>query len=201
MDTPVRRASSAPMADILHIHSVRGLRPAERAWGQRLEAAGHRVTLPDLFDGETAETVDGGLSILERIGWETVVARARDAAAALPADAVLSGASIGAQVAGELLADRPEAAALLLMHGPCEVPVGARPGLPVQAHLALPEPFDDEGYLADWAEGMRRAGVAFDLHRYPDAGHYFTDATLPDFDAAAADLAASRVLGLLARLG
>ena len=72
---------------------------------------------------------------------------------------------------------------MLLLHGPCEIPVDARPGLPVQAHLAEPEPFDDEGFIADWAEGAREARVAFELYRYPGAGHYFTDASLPDHDA------------------
>jgi dienelactone hydrolase len=70
----------------------------------------------------------------------------------------------------------------------------------VQAHLAEPEPFDDEGFIADWAEAMRAAGLAFELHRYPGAGHYFTDATLPDHDPAAAALAEKRVLAFLARL-
>ena len=36
--------------------------------------------------------------------------------------------------------------------------------------------------------------------RYPGAGHYFTDATLPDHHAAAAALAQKRVLAFLAGL-
>ena len=96
--------------------------------------------------------------------------------------------------------DRPDAAGVLLLHGPCEVPAKPRDGLPVQAHMADPEPYDDEAYLADWVEGMRRAGLGFELFRYPGAGHYFTDATLPDYDAAAHALAEERVLAFLARL-
>jgi len=107
---------------------------------------------------------------------------------------------MGAQVAGEMWAARPETAGILLLHGPCGIPSDRRPGLPVQAHLAEPEPFDDEGFIADWAEGMRAAGLDFEFHRYPGAGHYFTDATLPDHDAAAAALAEERVLAFLAAL-
>jgi dienelactone hydrolase len=185
------------VAAIVLFHSVRGLRPAEHAWADRMRAAGHAVTLPDLFAGETSETVEGGLAIQERVGWDTMMARARTAVAPLP-ETVLAGISVGAQVAGEVWTERPAAAGLLLLHGPCEVPESPRRGLPVQAHLAEPEPFDDEGYIADWAEAMRAAGLAFALHRYPGAGHYFTDASLPDHDPAAAALAAERVLAFLA---
>jgi dienelactone hydrolase len=47
---------------------------------------------------------------------------------------------------------------------------------------------------------MRAAGLGFELYRYPGAGHYFTDATLPDHDPGAAALATERVLAFLARL-
>jgi dienelactone hydrolase len=187
------------VTDVVLFHSVRGLRPAEHAWADRMRAAGHAVTLPDLFAGETSETVDGGVAIQERVGWEAIIARARAAVAPLPPETVLAGVSVGAQVAGELWAERPATAGLLLLHGPCEVPASPRRGLPVQAHMAEPEPFDDEGYIAEWAEGMRAAGLDFELFRYPGAGHYFTDATLPDHDAAAAARAEERVLAFLAR--
>jgi dienelactone hydrolase len=188
------------VADVVLFHSVRGLRPAEHAWAERMRAAGNAVTLPDLFGGETSETVEGGAAIQERVGWETMLARARAAVAPLPPATVLAGVSVGAQVAGEMLGEVPGTAGILLLHGPCEVPSAPPRGLPVQAHMAEPEPFDDEGFIADWAEAMRAAGLGFELYRYPGAGHYFTDATLPDHDPAAAALATERVLAFLARL-
>ena len=42
--------------------------------------------------------------------------------------------------------------------------------------------------------------MAFELFRYRGAGHYFTDAALPDHDAAAARLAEERAIGFLAGL-
>ena len=188
------------MATILLFHSVLGLRDAEAALAARFRAAGHEVVLPDLYDGQRSNDYDRGFAIRDRVGWDTMIARAQAAAAPLPPATVLAGVSLGAQVAGEVWATRPDTAGVLLLHGPCEIPIDARAGLPVQAHLAEPEPFDDEGFLADWAEGARRAGVAFELFRYPGAGHYFTDASLPDHDASAARLATDRALGLLAGL-
>ena len=38
--------------------------------------------------------------------------------------------------------------------------VPRRPGFPVSAHIAQPDPFDDESYFEEWAEG-----VALDLYR------------------------------------
>jgi dienelactone hydrolase len=188
------------MAEVVLFHSILGLRPAERAWAERLRAAGHRVTIPDLFGGETAASYDAGEALRDRVGWEAMLGRARAAVAPLPPETVLAGVSLGAQVAGEVWAERPQTAGLLLLHGPCEIPSDPRPGLPVQAHLAEPEPFDDEDFIADWAEAMRAAGLDFELHRYPGAGHYFTDASLPDHDRAAAAQAEERVLAFLARL-
>jgi dienelactone hydrolase len=188
------------MADVLLFHSIYGLRPAEHGWAERMRAAGHRVALPDLYRGATAETVDEGAAIRDRVGWEAMLAAARAAAAPLPPEAVLAGVSMGAQVAGEIWRGRPEAAGVLLLHGPCDIPARPRPALPVQAHLAEPEPFDDEDFLAGWAADMRAAGLAFELHRYPGAGHYFTDPALPDYHAAAAAACTERALAFLARL-
>ena len=66
--------------------------------------------------------------------------------------------------------------------------------------MAEPEPFDDEAFLQEWIADARRLPVDLKVHRYPGVGHYFTDATLPDFDAAAATLALDRAVAFLARL-
>lgn len=187
------------MAHVLLFHSIRGLRPAEAAMAARLRAAGHEVTLPDLFDGRTVEDVEAGFALQQAIGWETIVARARAAAAGLPAGPVLAGASMGASLVGGALADRPDSAGLVLLHGMAELPPAVRPGLPVQVHMALPDPFEDEDFVAEWAAAAAER-VALEMHRYPGPGHYFLDESLPDHDSAAAALAWERVLGFLGRL-
>ncbi|MBP7000161.1 MAG: dienelactone hydrolase family protein [Amaricoccus sp.] len=185
------------MADILLIHSVRGLRDLERDAAGRLRAEGHVVATPDLFDGRTADTAEAGMAIAEALGPERVAAAA--AAATLPGDAVLAGLS-GAFVACGLLADRPAAAGLVLLHGPGPIPAGVRPGLPAQWHMAEPDPFDDEDFLAAWQDDVRAAGVALDAFRYPGAGHLFTDPSLPDHDATAAAALWRRATDFLAAL-
>lgn len=188
------------MARVLLLHSIRGLRDLERAAADRLRAAGHAVATPDLFDGRVAGSVEEGMAIAEDVGPEAAAARAAAAADWLPADAVLGGFSWGAFVACELLADRRDAAGLLLLHGLGPLPENLRPGLPAQWHMAEPDPYDDEAFLADWQVEARAAGLALDAFRYPGAGHLFTDPGLPDHDPDAAAALWRRVGDFLAAL-
>ncbi|MFI2711027.1 dienelactone hydrolase family protein [Micromonospora sp. NPDC018662] len=186
------------MAHVLLLHPVHGLRPAVLAAADRLRAAGHRVTTPDLYEAPAAATVEAGFALLGTIGHGTVLDRARRAVAALPAETVLAGFSMGAGIAGALLAERPRAAALLLMHGTGGGPDSARPGLPVRLHLADPDEYEPSAEVDEWRQAMTAAGAEVVVHRYPGSGHLFTDPDSPDFDASAAALAEHRVLTFLA---
>jgi dienelactone hydrolase len=188
------------LATILLLHAVRGLQDYQRADAARLRAAGHEVVLPDLFDGAEAATIEEGMALKERVGWDTALARAEAATAPLPPDAVLGGFSYGAAVAAELWARRPEAAGILLLHGLAEIPPTARRGTPVQLHLAEPDPFEAEEFVGELEAAARRAGCALATFRYPGAGHLFTDPDLPGHDPAAAAALWDRVDAFLAGL-
>ncbi len=189
------------MSDVLLLHSVYGRRPAEAAIAAQLEGLGHRVMVPDLFGGRAAETVEEGFAIADDIGMDRIAARAAAAAAEMPAGTVLAGVSMGAGVAADLWARRPAAAGILLLHGIGALPATPRPGVPLQLHLAEPDAYEDEAFVADWLATAAARGVAVEAFRYPGAGHYFLDATLPDHDAAAAALASERIAAFLARVG
>lgn len=156
--------------------------------------------LPDLFDGALAATIEEGMALKERVGRETAIARAEAAAAPLPGDAVLGGFSYGAAIAADLWARRPEAAGILLLHGLADIPQTARRGTPVQLHLAEPDPFEEEDFVAVTEAEARRAGCAIETFRYPGAGHLFTDPGLPGHDPAAAAVLWERVEAFLGRL-
>ena len=155
------------MVDVVLFHAIMGLRAAEHAWADRMRATGHRVFTPDLFAGETAATIEAGFELEKRIGWDTIVARAADASADLPNDAVLAGISMGAGVAGGLWARRPATRGVLLLHGVCEVPADAHRGLPAQVHLAEPDPYESEEWVAVWQSGADAASLAAETFRYP----------------------------------
>ncbi|SCG67541.1 dienelactone hydrolase family protein [Micromonospora inositola] len=188
------------MGQILLFHSVYGVRPAVLAAADRLRAAGHQVVTPDLYGLPAVDTVEEGFALLNKIGQDTVLDRARAAARDLPAETVLAGFSMGAGVAGALLAERPAAAGLLLLHGTGGAPDAVRPGLPVQLHLADPDEYDPQDEVDEWQRGMTAAGADLSVYRYPGPGHLFTDPDLPDHDPVAAEQTWERALAFLARL-
>ena len=123
-------------------HSMFGLRPVELSAAERLRRAGHRVITPDLFAGAVAAdhgsvpALEDGFALMERIGWETIVARAHAAVRDLPASTVLGGFSMGVGVVGSLWPDRLAAAGVFQLHATTPVREGIPAGTPVQAHVA-----------------------------------------------------------------
>ncbi|MEV5744183.1 dienelactone hydrolase family protein [Microbispora rosea] len=188
------------MAHVALFHSVFGLRSVEHAAADRLRAAGHEVVTPDLYAGETAATIDHGFVLMNRIGWDVIMERARDALGRLPAETVLSGFSMGAGVVGALLADRRGTAGVLLLHGIAEIPASVRAGLPVHLHVADPDAFAPPTAVAAWEKASTAAGAAVQVFTYPGVGHFYTDADLCDHDEDAAGLTWQRSVSFLSRL-
>ncbi|WP_030807698.1 dienelactone hydrolase family protein [Streptomyces sp. NRRL S-337] len=199
-------ASSEPATSgvltIVLFHSVCGLRPAVHSAAARLRAAGHEVIVPDLFDGRTADSVPDGILIKDEIGKEELLKRAITAVAPYSERGlVYAGFSFGGAVAQNLALGDEKARGLLLMHGTSDIAEGAVVDeLPVQLHVADPDPFEPHDWLTAWYLQMRRAGADVEVFRYAGAGHLFTDPDLPDYDAEAAESAWKVALGFLAEI-
>ncbi len=186
------------MATVIFFHSVYGLRQLEHEAVERVQAAGHKAFAPDLYDGLIARSIEEGFAFKDEIGWPAICEQAEWALAGLPASTVLAGFSMGAAVAASLWPKRRETAGILFLHGIASIAENARKGLPLQLHLAEPDPFESEDDVADWRRAVDRSGVAAEIFRYPgDGGHLYTDASLPDYDAKAADLTWKRVISFL----
>ncbi|MEI4485784.1 dienelactone hydrolase family protein [Frigidibacter sp. MR17.14] len=186
------RSTEVPMADVVLFHSILGPGPSEAALTRALTAAGHRVSAPDLFGGRSVQDYDAGFALKDAIGDAVILERARAALAAAPADAVLAGVSFGGFRIGALW--QPETPAALLISGVAAWPEPPRPDLRLEAHVARPDPFDDEEFFADWAATCQGQAV---LHRYDGAGHLFLDDRLPDYSAEAARLCLTRATAFL----
>jgi dienelactone hydrolase len=175
-----------------------GLRAVELAAAERLRATGCRVVVPDLFAGATMRgDDDAGFALMERVGWGTVLDRARRGLAGVPDDAALGGFSMGVGVIGELWPERTDAAAVFCLHAPTRVPEGVRAGTPVQLHVAVGDRFAPADQIGAFRESASRAGAAASVYRYRGAGHFFTDVASPDYNAAATANTWTRVLRLL----
>jgi dienelactone hydrolase len=185
--------------DIMLFHSTYGLRPAVEAAAERLRAAGHQVRVPDLFEGQTARTVEEGMELQTSIGKEELLKRAVLASAPYSdRGLVYAGFSFGASVAQTLALGDEKARGLLLLHGTSDIAESAAvDDLPVQLHIADPDPFESHDWLTSWYLRMGKAGADVEVYRYPGAGHLFTDPDLPDWDEAAAERTWSIALAFL----
>lgn len=184
------------MAELILFHHALGLTAGCRAFAEELRGEGHVVHLPDLYDGKTFTRLAEGVGYAEGIGFDTVIARGRAAADALPIDIVYAGFSLGVMPAQMLAQTRPGAKGALLLHS--SVPLaefGGRwpEGVPLQIHTME----DDDWGDVDVARDLARTIAGAQLFLYPGDRHLFTDNSLPDYDEDAATLLKQRVLAFL----
>jgi dienelactone hydrolase len=163
------------------------------------------VHVPDLFAGRTFGSIKEGAAYTQSKEAPDFDALADAVAADLPADLVYLGFSWGVMSAQRLAQTRAGAVGAVL----CEscVPVtgdwafGPWPdGVPAQIHGMDNDPFfAGEGDL-DAARQLVALVPDAELFVYPGNAHLFADSSLPQYDAAAADLMTSRVIDFLGRV-
>src|SRR5258705_9078494 len=91
-----------PMAEVLLFHHAQGLTPGIRAFADELRAAGHTVHTPDLFDGQTFDSIDAGMAHINGLGFDELRKRGVSLADDLPAELVYGGVSFGETIAQQL---------------------------------------------------------------------------------------------------
>jgi dienelactone hydrolase len=190
------------VTDIIVFHHAQGLTDGVREFADQLRAAGHDVTVPDLYEGKTFGTLKEGVAYAEQVGFDTVIERGRRAAEGLPTEIVYAGFSLGVLPAQMLAQTRPGAKGALLCYA-CVPPseFGSwPPGVPVQIHaMDADEFFVEEGDL-DAARNLVETVENAELFLYPGDRHLFADSSLPAYDVAAATLLLQRTLAFLAGL-
>lgn len=134
---------------VIVFHSVLGVRDVEQEAADLLRAQGHSVSVPDLFGGARAASIDEGAEIVSSLGWETVCRTAGSALERLPVDTLLSGFSMGTGVASHLWPSRPRAPGAIFFHALPTVPLGLRPLFPFQVYVGAEDSvFASAGALA-----------------------------------------------------
>ncbi len=191
------------MTDVILFHHAQGLTDGVREFAGQLRAAGHHVTVPDLYDGATFETLDDGIGHAQRVGFDTILERGRLAAAGLPDDIVYAGFSLGVLPAQMLAQTRPGAKGALLFHACVPASEFGCPwpqGVPVQIHAMEADAlFVAEGDL-DAARDLVKRVAGAELLLYPGGQHLFTDNSLPAYEESAATLLMQRVLSFLGKV-
>jgi dienelactone hydrolase len=188
------------MTDVIVFHHAQGLTDGVRAFAGQLRAAGHHVTVPDLYDGATFGTLDEGIGHAEQVGFDTILERGRLAAEGLPNGIVYAGFSLGVLPAQMLAQTRPAAKGALLFHACVPASEFGCPwpqGVPLQIHaMEADELFVAEGDL-DAARDLVKTVEGAELFLYPGDQHLFTDNSLPAYEESAATLLMQRVLSFL----
>ena len=188
------------MTAVILFHHAQGLTDGVRAFAGQLRAAGHHVTVPDLYDGATSETLDEGIGHAEQVGFDTILERGRLAAEGLPNGIVYAGFSLGVLPAQMLAQTRPGAKGALLFHACVPAAEFGCPwpqGVPLQIHaMEADQLFVAEGDL-DAARDLVKTVEGAELFLYPGDQHLFTDNSLPAYVESAATLLMQRVLSFL----
>jgi dienelactone hydrolase len=187
------------MAEVLLFHHAQGLTAGVLAFAGELGRAGHTVHTPDLYDGNTFETLDEGLAYAKKVGFGELLERGVRTADKLSSELVYAGFSLGVMPAQQLAQTRAGARGALFFHACLPASeFGSWPaGVPVQIHGMDADPFfADEGDL-DAARELVASAEHAELFLYPGDRHLFADSSLPSYDAAAAALLAQRVLDFL----
>lgn len=192
---------------VLVLHAWWGLNDTIKAVCMRLAEAGFVAYAPDLYRGETAETVADAERLGAALDADHVRAKAditrgvddlrtRTAGSGL---AVL-GYSLGACYALDLAAARAgDIHSVVLFYG-----TGGGDWAASRAdylgHFASDDPFEPPANVEALEQALVEAGRAATFHRYGGVGHWFCEPDRADaYDQAAADLAWQRTLSFLRR--
>lgn len=191
------------MTEVVVFHHAQGLTPGVQRFAEQLREAGHRVTVPDLYEGRTFDSLEAGVAHAGATGFDTILERGRAAVEGLPSELVYAGFSLGVMPAQMLTQTRPGARGALFYYAclpPSEFEQPWPEGVPVQIHgMDRDTYFADEGDL-DAARGLDEAVEGAELFLYPGDQHLFADSSLPAYDEAAASLLMERTLAFLSRL-
>jgi dienelactone hydrolase len=190
------------MADVIVFHHAQGLTEGVRTFGEGLRELGHSVTVPDLFEGATFDSVEEGVLHAGKIGFSTIIERGTAVAEGLPASLVYIGFSLGALPAQSLAQTRPGARGAVLIHGgipPTNFGSGEWPdAVPLQVHVT---PGDEYCDLDTEARPLVDAAAPTgELFVYPDTAHLFADSSLPSWDPPSSRQVLSRTLTFLRQL-
>ena len=191
------------MTEVLLFHAAHGRTAGVEEFAERVRAAGHRVHVPDLYEGQVFAELEEGIAFAQSTGFGTLLDRARRAAEPLPPEIVYAGFSLGVLPAQMLAQTRAGAQGALLLSGciaPSEFGDGWPQDVPVQVHAMDSDPFFVEEGDLEAARALVAQAASGELFLYPGEQHLFADTSLPSYDDRAATLLSQRVLAFLAEV-
>ncbi len=177
------------MVNVVLTHSALGLDSNLESWAEWLRGEGHEVIAPDLYGGDTFDTLEAGLQRLESIEMNKVVQALQAIASELDEPVVLMGFALGA-AASEIAALTEKGVAGLILVGAASSPewFGNPPwpkGLKAQVHYAAEDPTVEPAEVEALVESAPPG--ALEVFKYPGGAHLFAFPNYVDYDPLAAD--------------
>ena len=189
------------MTELLLFNHALGVTEGVGAFADQIRAAGHAVTVGDLFEGMTFSTIEEGVANEEGVGFEAMIERSEQAAARLPAAIVYGGFSLGAIYAQRLAQIRPGAIGALLYHAGGNPPSEFGDAWPEEVALQIHVSESDNWVDREDAEGLVAEAKDGELFIYPGSAHLFTDSSWEEYDEDSAKLVLERTIAFLDRVG
>ena len=189
-------------AGLILLHAWWGLNEDVRRRAERLREQGYTVVTPDLFGGRVAATIDeakaqtAGESENEERITRMVDEAVTDLGRRVDRIAIVAW-SFGVWYAWKMgIARTDTVKALVLFYGigPNEP---AAPSVPVLAHYAEHDEYEDLGFARAVEREMNEAGGDVTVELYPGTSHWFDEPSRPEYDAKASALAWERTTAFL----
>ncbi|HJZ49552.1 MAG TPA: dienelactone hydrolase family protein [Roseiflexaceae bacterium] len=189
---------------VMVLHAWWGLNSFFRELCERLAGAGFVAFAPDLYQGQTAGTIDEAKALLEQRDLGAMEAIAAGALAyfrahpAVRGDGIAAlGFSMGAAWATMMASAAPaDIQAVVLFYG-AEPADFARSRAAYLGHFAEDDEWEPLDGVRQIEADLRAAGKEVTFHIYPGAHHWFFETNRPEYDADAAALAWQRSLDFL----
>ena len=189
------------MTELLLFNHALGVTEGVRAFADAIRAAGHTVTIGDLFEGKTFSTIEDGVANEEGIGFEPMIERSEQEAGRLPASIVYGGFSLGAVYAQRLAQTRPGALGALLYHAGDIASSEFGGSWPANVALQIHVSEGDKWVDREGAEALVAEAKDGELFVYPGSAHLFTDSSWKEYDEDSTKLVLERTIAFLERAG
>ena len=162
------------------------------------------VLLVDQYDGRSFDDFTEADEFAQSIGYPVLMDRAVAAVETLEHGFLAAGFSNGGGMA-ESVATRRRVGGVVMVSGTLPlamIGIDEWPaGMPAQIHYTIDDPRRRQEWWDAVAASVRAARAPLETYDYPGDGHLFADASLSDYDPAAADLMYERMIAFCMRYG
>jgi len=177
------------MVNVVLTHSALGLDSNLESWAEWLRGEGHEVLAPDLYGGDTYDTLAAGLQRAESLDMTRAVQAIQGTASECERPVVLMGFSLGAAVSQIAALTEPGIDGLILISAAASPEWYGSPawpkGLRAQLHYTAEDPWIEPAEVEAFAQSAPPG--ALETFKYPGGAHLFAFPNYVEYDPLGSD--------------